>query len=81
MEAVEYLDEDMKKDLILLSLINGKYQLLEWMPQSSRLSLRDQCLVFGQEEDIQSGLYKPVPGNSRLTQDTISPSIMMPRWS
>lgn len=26
-EAVEYADEDLKKDLILLSLINGKYQL------------------------------------------------------
>jgi hypothetical protein len=26
-ETAEYSDEDMKKDLILLSLINGKYQL------------------------------------------------------
>jgi hypothetical protein len=60
----------MKKDLIIVSLINGKYQLLEWMPQSSRLSLRDQGFIFGQEEEVQSGLCKPVPGNSLFIQVT-----------
>lgn len=79
-EAVEYSDEDLKKELILLSLINGKYQLFEWMPQSSRLSLRDQNYIFSNESEVESGLCKPIPGTSLLMQATTYPSITMPRW-
>jgi hypothetical protein len=65
------LDEEIKKELILVCLSNGKYQLIEWMPEGARCSLRDQAYIFSNQEDVESGLCKPTPGSSVLIKAII----------
>ncbi len=63
-DAIVYQDESLRKDTLIISLTNGKYQLLEWKPHSSRLALLDQNLIFSDPLEVERGLCKPVVGTS-----------------
>jgi hypothetical protein len=52
----------MRKDIIIVTLGNGKYQLLEWRQQSSRFAILDQNMIFSDEQEVMSGLAKPTLG-------------------
>ena len=45
-DAIIYQDEDLRKDIVIVTLANGKYQLLEWMPNKSHFSVIHQNLIF-----------------------------------
>lgn len=59
---IEFSSNDMKKDFILLALNNGKYQLLEWSIQESKLILSDEGYLFSNENEVENGLRKPISG-------------------
>jgi hypothetical protein len=73
-DSLAYEDESMRKDLVLLTLSNGKYVLLEWMAQKSQFSVNDQALIFGENEQaskVDHGLSKPIPGTCGNIQGNI----------
>ena len=65
MEGILYQDDDMRQEFVLVTLNNGKYQLLEWMPSKRMFSVRDQNLCFGdgEESSLKNGLVKPTVGS------------------
>jgi|JI10StandDraft_1071094.scaffolds.fasta_scaffold4200928_1 hypothetical protein len=69
MEAVIYQDDDLRKDIVIVTLANGKYQLLEWLPSKAQFAVIDQNVIFSDEQEVSSGLVKPAAGNSHLIQD------------
>lgn len=80
MEAVVYQDDDLRKDIVLVTLANGKYQLLEWIPNKTQFAVIDQNLIFSDEQEITSGLVKPTPGTTHMIQVTSSQSTRKPNW-
>lgn len=45
--SLAYSDESMRKDLVLVTLNNGKYALLEWTAQKNQFTVNDQAHIFG----------------------------------
>jgi hypothetical protein len=48
MEAVIYQDDDLRKDIVIVTLANGKYQLLEWLPNKAQFAVIDQNVIFSE---------------------------------
>ena len=46
MEAVIYQDDELRKDIVIVTLANGKYQLLEWLPSKAQFAVIDQNVIF-----------------------------------
>lgn len=81
MEAVIYQDDDLRKDIVIVTLANGKYQLLEWLASKAQFAVIDQNVIFSDEQEVSSGLVKPAAGNSHPIQDISSQSTTRPNWS
>lgn len=72
LDAIVYQDDDLRKDILIVTLGNGKYQLLEWLPNKEHFAVIDQNVIFSEASEVESGLAKPSIGSYRSTQVTIS---------
>lgn len=50
--AIVYQDDDLRKDIVIVTLGNGKYQLLEWLPSKEHFAVIDQNIIFSEASEV-----------------------------